>query len=504
MMKFSLLKIRGWAAFALLFAIIVTAAPVVRAQYDCDVSAPPEVRTGSLSAADPTQTSRVFRDGIPSSCTGGVPTAAPVAGAYAYDSYTFTNPTDLNACVTVFLDASGCGAANSTQVNAYSTFNPANVMSGLIGKPGFSTTGSGRFGFPVAAGASFTVVVHDVVNETPNTFCPNYTIRVTYNTACRQAGFDRDNTPPPPVPALADVTVWRPSDGRWYTNSVHSGISSIQFGSSGDLTAAGDYTGANGSDYGVWRPLAGTWYYGRNNTTPGTNFETIQFGAPSDIPVPGGDYDGDGKTDIAVWRQLNGTWFVLRSSNATLQVQQWGQMGDTPVWGDYDGDLQSDFALVRNVGGNRLWLILQSNFNYGFVLGCPTAAANGSPICSNGVVWGLTTDTLVPGDYDGDARTDLAVWRPADGTWHWIRSSSKTVGNTAGATSAQTQWGASGDIPQPADYDGDKIMDFAVFRSNPDAAQNFWYIRNSQTSTLSAIEWGQQGDQPASSPYKIQ
>jgi hypothetical protein len=393
----------------------------------------------------------------------------------------------------VFLDASGCGT-NSTQANAYSTFNPTNVMSGLIGKPGFSTTGTGQFSFPVAAGASFTVVVHDVVNETPtNTFCPNYTIRVTYNTACRQAGFDRSSD------NRADPTVFRPSNGTWYTTSTVSGENFIQFGSNGDIIAAGDYTGNNATDYGVFRPSNNTWYYGRNQTTPSTNFETIQFGATGDMPVPG-DYDGDGKQDVAVWRPSNGTWYVLRSETATLQVQQWGQNGDTPVWGDYDGDLQADFGLVRNSGSNRLWLVLQSNFGYGFVLGCPTTA----PICANGVQWGLTTDKLVPGDYDGDARTDVAVWRPTEGNWYWIRSSSKTVGNTPGATSSAAQWGANGDIPQPADYDGDKTMDFAVFRPSPDPAQNFWFIRNSTGGTLTAIEWGQQGDQPATSPYRIQ
>jgi len=207
-MSFSLLKIRSMASVALLFALIVTAAPIVLAQYDCDVPIPAEVRTGTINTGDPTQTSRVFRDGIPSSCTGGVPTAAPVAGTYHFDQYTFTNPTGLDACVKVFLDATGCGgtANNSTQINAYSTFDPANVMSGLLGKPGFSTIGTGALGFPVAAGASFTVSVHEVV---ANGGCASYTIRVTYNTACRQSGFDRSSD------GKADVTVWRPTNGTW-------------------------------------------------------------------------------------------------------------------------------------------------------------------------------------------------------------------------------------------------------------------------------------------------
>jgi hypothetical protein len=33
--------------------------------------------------------------------------------------------------------------------------------------------------------------------------------------------------------------------------------------------------------------------------------------------------------------------------------------------------------------------------------------------------WGFATDKPVPGDYDGDGRTDIAVWRPSNGSW-WM------------------------------------------------------------------------------------
>jgi hypothetical protein len=53
--------------------------------------------------------------------------------------------------------------------------------------------------------------------------------------------------------------------------------------------------------------------------------------------------------------------------------------------------------------------------------------------------WGLSTDIPVGLDFDGDFLTDLTVWRPSDGTWHWTFSSNWT--------NSSTQWGLRGDVP---------------------------------------------------------
>ena len=40
-----------------------------------------------------------------------------------------------------------------------------------------------------------------------------------------------------------------------------------------------------------------------------------------------------------------------------------------------------------------------------------------------GYMWGAPTDVPLTGDYDGDGRTDIVVYRPAVGIWFILRSS---------------------------------------------------------------------------------
>ena len=147
----------------------------------------------------------------------------------------------------------------------------------------------------------------------------------------------------------------------------------------------------------------------------------------------------------------------------------WGIPGDTSAPGDYDGDHKADITVWRASEGN--WYLLLSS--------------SGSPFIQS---WGVLGDKIVPGDYNGDGWTDLAVWRPSTGTWF--------IQNSFGSARME-KFGKPSDVPVPGDYDGDGVTDIAIFRPS----QGGWGIKPSGGGALIKKQWGQNGDIPVPSDY---
>jgi hypothetical protein len=235
-----------------------------------------------------------------------------------------------------------------------------------------------------------------------------------------------------------------------------------------------DFDGDGKSDISVYRLTDNYWYISKSSG----GFSFVKWGQSGDTPVPG-DYDGDGKTDIAVYREFAGLppsegvdnpWYILRSSDNTFYARQWGRntryQRTTPVPADYDGDGKTDLAV--------------------YTLSDAVGGIGDFQILQSstntGITrqWGYNTDKRVPSDYDGDGKTDLAVVR--NGIWYILQSSN-------GALRVE-YFGLSNDGFIPADYDGDGKSDIAVWRSST----GVWYRINSADRSFAAYQFGLSGD----------
>lgn len=168
------------------------------------------------------------------------------------------------------------------------------------------------------------------------------------------------------------------------------------------------------------------------------------------------------------------------------------------VSGDFDGDRKFDLAVVRDAAGERQLLIagsLGNSAELNFRADATAQILYGKEV-ANGVStavvfsggswqllraansvhfsWGQAADKPAIGDFNGDGESDVAVFRPSDGSW-WIRY------GLAESSAAEVRfWGQEGDIPVVGDYDGDTVADIAIFRPESGA----WFVRASSGGVI--------------------
>lgn len=282
-------------------------------------------------------------------------------------------------------------------------------------------------------------------------------------------------------------TWWNLENGTGNVTTLDLGLRAI------DQPVPADYDGDGKDDIAVYRftgPEAGNWYILQSST--GT-FRVENFGLVGDNPTVVDDYDGDGKDDLAVFRVNSAAagpgqaYFFYRGSlnnpNGNITYVPWGMrygsqgsQVDDPYTGDFDGDGKADFGVQRHADG-------VGSTNGPAVFWILTASGQ-----TNVEYFGLKDDRVVPGDYDGDGKTDFAVARgfnisPGNTTWY-IRYS-------GGEPDYSTVFGSGFNFAQ-GDYDGDGATDIAYFMpQTADPEQiGFWYLSSANNRESRFVRWG--------------
>lgn len=132
------------------------------------------------------------------------------------------------------------------------------------------------------------------------------------------------------------------------------------------------------------------------------------------------DVDGDGKRDIGFYEPpisfATTGKFTIFKSSGGQLIANFGKLGDMPAFADYDGDGKTDVAVWRNNGPNG---DDPTSSNAYFIYCASSVNATCSSAAPVSLLYGSRGDVPLPGSKFGGVGPEMSYYRPSESKVYW-------------------------------------------------------------------------------------